>query len=29
MTYYAQRKWEVGQNNDDIEILKWLFGDGA
>ena len=24
-SYAAHRTWEVGQNNNDLEILKWLF----
>ena len=24
-TYASHRTWEVGQDNSDIEILKWLF----
>lgn len=28
-SYASHRTWEVGQNNNDLEILKWLFNAGV
>lgn len=28
-SYASHRIWEVGQDNSDIEILKWLFDNAS